>query len=78
VQRCSRFGKSKYLFSNLYWQDLEEKYHFSLQFTADLIAMNAANLLLAAHQIAGTPDGVGRYSPDKCFNARSVSRGKWD
>jgi len=31
--------KSKYLFSNLYWQDLEEKY-FSLQFTADLIAMN--------------------------------------
>jgi len=34
--------KSKYLFSNLYWQDLEEKY-FSLQFTADLIAMNAAN-----------------------------------
>ena len=27
--------KSKYLFSNLYWQDLEDKYHFSLQFTAD-------------------------------------------
>jgi len=40
--------KSKYLFSNLYWQDLEDKYHFSLQFTADLIAMNAAILLLAA------------------------------
>ncbi|HEY9846388.1 MAG TPA: hypothetical protein V6D03_09335, partial [Candidatus Caenarcaniphilales bacterium] len=28
--------KSKYLFSNLYWQDLDNKYHFSLQFTADL------------------------------------------
>jgi len=37
VTQCNvaRFGKSKYLFSNLYWQDLEEKYHFSLQFTAD-------------------------------------------
>ena len=27
--------KSKYLFSNLYWQDLEQFYYFSLQFTAD-------------------------------------------
>jgi len=40
--------KSKYLFSNLYWQDLEEKYHFSLQFTADLIAMNAANFIISS------------------------------
>jgi len=39
--------KSKYLFSNLYWQDLEEKY-FSLQFTADLIAMNAANFIISS------------------------------
>jgi len=68
VQRCPRFGKSKYLFSNLYWQDLEEKYHFSLQFTADLIAMNAANLLLAAPtRSTFTPDSVGQYESYKCF-----------
>lgn len=55
--------KSKYLFSNLYWQDLEDKYHFSLQFTADLIAMNAANFIISStyQEIVGTPDSVGQY-----------------
>lgn len=61
--------KSKYLFSNLYWQDLEEKYHFSLQFTADLIAMNAANFVISStyQEIVGTPDSVGQYESYKCF-----------
>lgn len=61
--------KSKYLFSNLYWQDLEEKYHFSLQFTADLIAMNAANFIISStyQEIVGTPDSVGQYESYKCF-----------
>ncbi|MEA5507463.1 sucrose synthase [Halotia wernerae UHCC 0503] len=61
--------KSKYLFSNLYWQDLEEKYHFSLQFTADLIAMNAANFVVSStyQEIVGTPDSVGQYESYKCF-----------
>jgi sucrose synthase len=55
--------KSKYLFSNLYWQDLESSYHFSLQFTADLIAMNAANCIISStyQEIAGRPDSVGQY-----------------
>ena len=61
--------KSKYLFSNLYWQDLEEKYHFSLQFTADLIAMNAANFVISStyQEIVGTPDSIGQYESYKCF-----------
>lgn len=61
--------KSKYLFSNLYWQDLEEKYHFSLQFTADLIAMNAANFVVSStyQEIVGTPDSVGQYESYKSF-----------
>jgi sucrose synthase len=61
--------KSKYLFSNLYWQDLEEKYHFSLQFTADLIAMNAANFIISStyQEIVGTPDSIGQYESYKCF-----------
>ncbi|MGI8503703.1 MAG: sucrose synthase [Hassallia sp.] len=61
--------KSKYLFSNLYWQDLEEKYHFSLQFTADLIAMNAATFIISStyQEIVGTPDSIGQYESYKCF-----------
>jgi len=61
--------KSKYLFSNLYWQDLEDKYHFSLQFTADLIAMNAANFILSStyQEIVGTPESVGQYESYKHF-----------
>jgi sucrose synthase len=61
--------KSKYLFSNLYWQDLESQYHFSLQFTADLIAMNAANCILSStyQEIVGKPDSIGQYESMKCF-----------
>lgn len=61
--------KSKYLFSNLYWQDLEEKYHFSLQFTADLIAMNASNFIISStyQEIVGTADSVGQYESYQCF-----------
>lgn len=55
--------KSKYLFSGLYWDKMEADYHFSVQFTADLIAMNAANFILTStyQEIAGTDSGIGQY-----------------
>ena len=61
--------KSKYLFSNLYWQDLEDKYHFSLQFTADLMVMNAANFVITStyQEIVGMPDSVGQYESYQSF-----------
>lgn len=61
--------KSKYLFSNLYWQDLEENYHFSIQFTADLIAMNAAQCIISStyQEIVGRPDSVGQYESYQNF-----------
>ncbi len=61
--------KSKYLFSNLYWQDLEDNYHFSLQFTADLIAMNAANCIISStyQEIVGKPDSIGQYESYESF-----------
>ncbi|MEH2240981.1 sucrose synthase [Nostoc sp.] len=61
--------KPKYLFSNLYWQDLEDKYHFSVQFTADLISMNAADFIITSsyQEIVGTPDTMGQYESYKCF-----------
>ena len=61
--------KSKYLFSNLYWQDLENNYHFSIQFTADLIAMNAAQCIISStyQEIVGRPDSVGQYESYQNF-----------
>jgi sucrose synthase len=61
--------KSKYLFSNLYWQDLEEQYHFGIQFTADLIAMNSANFVISStyQEIVGTEESVGQYESYQRF-----------
>lgn len=61
--------KSKYLFSNLYWQELEKTYHFSIQFTADLIAMNAAQCIISStyQEIVGRPDSVGQYESYQNF-----------
>ncbi|MGB7445392.1 MAG: sucrose synthase [Coleofasciculaceae cyanobacterium] len=61
--------KSKYLFSNLYWQELENQYHFSLQFTADLIAMNATNVIVSStyQEIVGKSDSVGQYESYQNF-----------
>lgn len=55
--------KPKYLFSALYWQDMERDYNFSLQFTADLIAMNKADVIISstAQEIAGTKTSMGQY-----------------
>lgn len=61
--------KPKHLFSNLYWQDLEDEYHFSAQFTADLISMNAADFIITSsyEEIVGTPDTIGQYESYKWF-----------
>lgn len=40
--------KTKYPDSDIYWQDFDEKYHFSAQFTADLIAMNHADFIITS------------------------------
>jgi sucrose synthase len=55
--------KSKYLYSALYWKHLEEQYHFSVQFTADLISMNAANFIITStyQEIVGTEESIGQY-----------------
>jgi sucrose synthase len=55
--------KSKYLMSDLFWRENEERYHFSCQFTADLIAMNTSDFIVAStfQEIAGTDETVGQY-----------------
>ncbi|MFH1195575.1 MAG: sucrose synthase [bacterium] len=68
--------KSKYLFSALYWHELEMSYHFSMQFTADLIAINSADFLLTStyQEIAGTEDSIGQYESYKHFTMPGLYR----
>ena len=55
--------KSKYLYSALYWAEMETQYHFSTQFTADLLSMNAADFIITStyQEIAGREDSIGQY-----------------
>jgi sucrose synthase len=66
--------KPKYLFSALHWQELEAQYHFSAQFTADLISMNAADFIITStyQEIMGTPESTGQYESYKCFTMPSL------
>lgn len=47
--------KTKYEDSDLKWKELDSKYHFSCQFTADILAMNATDFVIAStyQEIAG-------------------------
>jgi sucrose synthase len=55
--------KTKYPDSDIYWKKFEEKYHFSCQFTADLLAMNHSDFIITStyQEIAGTKNTVGQY-----------------
>ena len=68
--------KTKYLLSDLYWQENESQYHFSCQFTADLIAMNTADFIIAStyQEIAGTDDSVGQYESYTTFSMPGLYR----
>jgi sucrose synthase len=61
--------KTKYLYSDLYWSHNDAQYHFSCQFTADLIAMNAADFIITStyQEIAGTSFSVGQYEAYESF-----------
>ncbi|MGH7492766.1 MAG: sucrose synthase [bacterium] len=62
--------KTKYLFSDLYWQSFEPAYHFSLQYVADLIAMNMADFIITStfQEIAGTSWTRGQYESYQFFS----------
>ena len=68
--------KSKYLYSAMYWKHLEDQYHFSIQFTADLIAMNAANFIITSsyQEIAGTDENIGQYESYRQFTMPELYR----
>jgi sucrose synthase len=68
--------KAKYLMSDLYWKDNDAQYHFSCQFTADLIAMNAADFIITStyQEIAGQEGSVGQYESYSSFSMPGLYR----
>ena len=68
--------KTKYLYSDLYWRDLEQDYHFSCQFTADLIAMNSADFIISStyQEIAGDERNPGQYESYSSFTMPGLYR----
>ena len=68
--------KNKYPLSELYWKEFEAQYHFSCQYTADLIAMNSADFIITStyQEIAGTADSVGQYESYSSFTMPGLYR----
>nr|XP_016512968.1 PREDICTED: sucrose synthase 2-like [Nicotiana tabacum] len=68
--------KTKYPDSDIYWKKFEEKYHFSCQFTADLLAMNNSDFIITStyQEIAGTKNTVGQYESHTAFTLPGLYR----
>ncbi|KAF8407495.1 hypothetical protein HHK36_006629 [Tetracentron sinense] len=68
--------KTKYEDSDIKWKELDSKYHFSCQFTADIIAMNAADFIITStyQEIAGSKDRPGQYESHVAFTLPGLCR----
>ncbi|XP_051136647.1 sucrose synthase 7-like [Andrographis paniculata] len=68
--------KTKYEDSDVKWRELDSKYHFSCQFTADMIAMNAADFIIAStyQEIAGSKNRPGQYESHTAFTMPGLCR----
>lgn len=68
--------KTKYPDSDIYWKKFDDTYHFSCQFTADLMAMNNADFIITStyQEIAGTKNTVGQYESHTAFTMPGLYR----
>ena len=68
--------KTKYLLSDLHWQEHEADHHFAAQYTADLMAMNTADFIITStyQEIAGTEDSIGQYEIYSSFTLPRLYR----
>ncbi|XP_062211212.1 sucrose synthase 4 isoform X2 [Phragmites australis] len=68
--------KTKYPDSDIYWKKFDEKYHFSCQFTADIISMNNADFIITStyQEIAGSKNTVGQYESHTAFTLPGLYR----
>nr|XP_034925681.1 sucrose synthase 7-like [Populus alba]TKS17424.1 sucrose synthase 7-like isoform X2 [Populus alba] len=68
--------KTKYEDSDVKLKELDPKYHFSCQFTADMIAMNTADFIITStyQEIAGSKDRPGQYESHVAFTMPGLCR----
>ncbi|XP_030472334.2 sucrose synthase 7 [Syzygium oleosum] len=68
--------KTKYEDSDVKWKELDPKYHFSCQFTADLIAMNQTDFVITStyQEIAGSKTRPGQYESHTVFTMPGLCR----
>ncbi|KAJ4802515.1 Sucrose synthase [Rhynchospora pubera] len=68
--------KTKYEDSDVNWKELDQKYHFSCQFTADMIAMNTSDFIITStyQEIAGSKDKPGQYESHYAFTMPGLCR----
>ncbi|CAH8258038.1 unnamed protein product [Arabidopsis lyrata] len=68
--------KTKYEDSDAKWKELDPKYHFSCQFTGDLIAMNVTDFIITStyQEIAGSKDRPGQYESHTAFTMPGLCR----
>ncbi|KAF3320406.1 sucrose synthase [Carex littledalei] len=68
--------KTKYEDSDVTWKELDQKYHFSCQFTADMIAMNTSDFIITSsyQEIAGSKDKPGQYESHYAFTMPGLCR----
>ncbi|KAE8713355.1 Sucrose synthase 5 [Hibiscus syriacus] len=68
--------KTKYEDSDIKWKELDPKYHFSCQFMADTIAMNATDIIITStyQEIAGSKERPGQYESHAAFTLPGLCR----
>ncbi|CAB4311890.1 unnamed protein product [Prunus armeniaca] len=68
--------KTKYEDSDAKWKEFDPKYHFSCQFTADIISMNSADFVITStfQEIAGGKDRPGQYESHTAFTMPGLYR----
>ncbi|KAF8779338.1 hypothetical protein HU200_002771 [Digitaria exilis] len=68
--------KTKYEDSDVKWRGMDHKYHFACQFTADMIAMNTSDFIIAStyQEIAGSKEKSGQYESHYAFTMPGLCR----
>ncbi|XP_048498071.1 sucrose synthase 5-like [Beta vulgaris subsp. vulgaris] len=68
--------KTKYEDSDVSWRQKDPKYHFSCQFTTDIIAMNSTDFIITStyQEIAGSKDRPGQYESHAAYTLPRLYR----
>ncbi|CAN6464105.1 unnamed protein product [Victoria cruziana] len=68
--------KTKYEDSDAKWKQLEAKYHFSCQFTADIYSMNMTDFIITStfQEIAGSETRPGQYESHSAYTMPGLYR----